>query len=50
MHRRGSRYGAGPLGSRHEYFKSVEKALIMALYFAVVATGAVAVGAQVFGE
>jgi hypothetical protein len=50
MSRRGSKFGGGPLGSRHEYLKSVEKALIMALYFAVIATGAVAMGAQVLGD
>ena len=50
MNRRVKDYGVRPMGSRFEHIKSVEKALIMALYFAVIGSGAVALGAQVFAD
>lgn len=50
MIRKGKGVGVRPMGTRYEHHKSVEKALIMALYFAVIASGAVALGAQVLIE
>ena len=50
MNRKARGYGARQFGTRHEHLKSIEKALIVALYFAVVASGAVALGAQVLAE
>ena len=44
------RYGTRQFGSRHEYLRSIEKALIVALYFAVIASGAVALGAQLLSD
>lgn len=39
-----------PDDARFEHAKSIEKALILALYFAVVASGGVALGAQVLSD
>ena len=50
MDRREQRFGARQFGLRQGHSRSIEKALIVALYFAFFASGAVAIAAQLLPD